>query len=224
MSTRVVLVSKESSEKELYLNALTKLGVDVDSVSSFGELRKIVLENPCHGILVDLRTKINAPKGDKEIAHDILEIFPVVQLRWDPEENEIKTLYFGQAKGGGTLEEFINEECQSIPPRAIRASIRRNIHFNVLLSGEEGFEEDTLERSITINVSGGGCFIFSSNDWEIGDHAWFTLGELDDSTVILGEVRWAVPWGETMQFPGIGVKFLNISGDQSEQLSEKFHI
>lgn len=158
MSTRVVLVSKESSEKELYLNALTKLGVDVDSVSSFGELRKIVLENPCHGILVDLRTKINAPKGDKEIAHDILEIFPVVQLRWDPEEDEIKTLYFGQAKGGGTLEEFINEECQSIPPRAIRASIRRNIHFNVLLSGEEGFEEDTLERSITINVSGGGVF------------------------------------------------------------------
>ena len=220
MDLRVVLLVKEEDAKEAYVSATEKLGVQVDTVSTFWELRSAIIETPCHGVMVDLKAKIKSSKEEKEFAHEILELYPVVQVKWEPDTGEIRTLYFGQAKGGGTLEEFIENECGSFKPRAIRTSHRKKIHYNVILSKESGISQNAVEKTVTMDVSKGGCFIYSGDEWQVSSNAWLIIKELEDDTPIRSVVRWAIPWGESMRIPGIGVNFEDIHENQLSGISE----
>ena len=103
MNTRVILLSDDGHARQAYLNAIRTLGVQVDTVSSFRDLRKAMTHTPYHGVMIDLITKIKAPSDEKEIAYEMLEIFPVVQLKWEVQAGLIRTLYFGQSKGGRNI-------------------------------------------------------------------------------------------------------------------------
>jgi Tfp pilus assembly protein PilZ len=223
MNIRVILVCGEGVERQAYLSAIEALGVQIDTVSSLEELHKAVLRTPYHGVMIDLKTKIRAAKVEKILIHDILEkVFPVIQLKLENKTSRIQTLYFGQAKGDGTLEDFILKECRSVEPRSIRLSLRKNINFNIILSKNDNYSKDNIEKSVTIDVSEGGCFIYSSDKWEINSKAWFIIKELDDNTPILSEVRWKMSWGNAMKIPGIGVKFKDIREGQLEEIYHKF--
>lgn len=224
MSTRMILVAREGDAKQAYLDAIKTLEVHVDTVSSFSELYKALLNTPYHGVMVDLLTKLRAPKEEQGLVHEILELFPVVQLNWEGKAEKIRTLYFGQSIGGGTIEDFICEECRSFNARTIRSHLRRNINFNVVLSKNGKFSEKNNAKTVTIDVSRGGCFIYTIDEWERNIDSWLQLKELDDSTPILGEVKWRIPWGSTMKIPGIGVKFKEISEVQLEEICEKYHL
>jgi len=221
---KVILVSREGNVTQAYLNAIKPFRVQVDTVSSFSELLKALIDTPYHGVMIDLKTKIAASKDEKELAHNILENLPVVQLRWEETTGMVRTLYYGQAKGGGTLEDFICEECASVSPRTIRSSPRKNINFNVILSKTANLSGNHNERSITINVSKEGCFIYSSSNWEGFTDAWFIIKELSGNTPIHGEVRWKISWGKTMQIPGIGVKFEDIRKGQLKEICDRHEL
>ena len=221
MKPRVILISREGDAKQTYLNAIKTLEADVDTVSSFGELHRALIQTPYNGVMIDLVTKIRAKKAEKELFHQILELFPVVQLNLEEKSGEIRTLYFGQSVGGGTLEEFVHRECQSFFPRTIRSSLRKRIHFNVTISKNDDFSGIEIEKSVTIDVSEGGCFIYTINEWERQQEVWLRIKELSDGAPILGEVRWRIPWGKTMKLPGIGVQFMQISEEQSDEIYEK---
>jgi hypothetical protein len=224
MTTKVILVCEEAGAKQAYLGAMKPLGVQVDAVSSFRELHKALIERPYHGVMVDLRTKIQAPSNDKGLIHDILERFPVVQLKWEGTKGQIQTLYFGQSKGSGSLEDFIVKECGCVAARTIRSCARRSINFNVIVSKSADFSSNGAERSITIDVSKGGCFIYSCGQWQGTSNVWFIIKELKDDTPILGAVRWRLSWGEAMRIPGIGVKFEDMTKKQLEEMGDKFNI
>ena len=72
-----------------------------------------------------------------------------------------------------------------------------------------------------VNVSIGGCFIYTIDDWEIDAEVTMVIEELKDQTPIEGSVRWKRAWGESMQIPGIGVQFGNIRPAQLEEFSAK---
>jgi hypothetical protein len=218
MNTRVILVSLEGSEKQAYLNAIKPLGVQIDTVSTITELHRALAENLYNGIMIDLVTKIKASKDEKALIHQILELYPVVQLKLEDKSGSIQTLYFGQSTGMGTLEDFIRQECRSFIPRKIRSSPRRKIHFNVILSKNANFSERDIENTVTMDVSEGGCFLYSATNWDAASDAWMTIKELKDATPIRGEVRWQISWGKTMKIPGIGVKFENIGKSQLEEI------
>ena len=224
MNTRVILVSEDGHAKQVYINALERLDVHVDIVPSFAELYGALLRTPYHGIMIDLPTKIRAPKSEQELVHEVLELFPVIQLNWEGRADEVRTLYFGQSTGEGTIEEFISEECRSFDPRTIRASERRYINFNVMLSTNGEFDEEKTERTVTVDVSRGGCFLYTIDEWESGVDAWLKLRELSDGAPILAETRWGVPWGEAMKIPGIGVEFKRISQAQLAELGDRYHL
>ncbi|MBN2468917.1 MAG: PilZ domain-containing protein [Deltaproteobacteria bacterium] len=222
MDTRVVLVAREGEARNAYIREIRRCGVHVDTVSSFQDLRRMMTEVPYNGVLVDLETKIKAPANEKRISHEILSVFPVVQLRNDGKTDSVRTLYFGQLHGEkGTLENFLDVECRSFPPRTIRSNIRRDVYLNVLLSRKGDFSQKTASRSVTLNVSQGGCFIYSTEKWERAWTASFIIKALDDAMPITGEVRWTIPWGATMRLPGIGVRFQDIRHGQLEEIRGK---
>jgi len=222
MNVKVILVCQEEGEaKQAYINAVKPFGVKVDTVPSFSELHKMLCENYYNGVMVDFRTKMKASNKEKELVHDVFEQFPVAQLNFEEKTGSIRSFHYSRESKGETLESFIKEECRSFIARPIRSSIRKIIHFNVILSNTGDFTKEGIDRTVTMNVSKGGCFIYSVDDLQTDANVMMVFKELEDQKPILGEVRWKALWGEAMQIPGIGVKFENLSEGQLAQICEE---
>ncbi len=222
MNVKVILVCQEEGKaRQAYINALKPLGVQVDAVPSLGKLHKMLSENFYNGVMVDLKTKVKASNDEKGLIHDVLYQFPVAHLNFEEKTGRIRSLHYGRASKNKTLEAFIKEECRSFIARPIRLSPRKKFHFNVLLSKTGDFIEKGIDRTVTINVSKGGCFIYSVDNLQNGAKVMMVFKELEDQNPILGEVRWKLLWGEAMEIPGVGVKFENISEGQFTEMCEK---
>ncbi len=224
MSIRLILVSIEGGARQAYLDAIKPFGVQMDMVSSFKELRKLLTKNMYNGVMVDLKTKIMGQREDKELVYEILDQFPLLQLSFEQKTGLIRSFHYGQPVGNKSLETFINNQCRSFKARKLRSSVRKQLHFNVIMSRTGDFSEDYIDRTVTINISKGGCFIYSTDKWKINDRVTFVIKELDDRKPILSEVRWNTEWGKTMQIPGIGVKFENIGEAQLKEICDKGHL
>ena len=224
MSMKLILLCGEGDARQAYSKAIESLGVQVDSVSSFSELLKAMSHIPYNGIVFDLTTKIKRTKDEREVPYNILEMFPTIQLTWESKTKGVRTLYYGKSKKAGSMEDFINEVCQPFKSRIIRSYIRQKYNFNVVLSKDSGFLKKYIESTVTIDISMGGCFIYSNTNWERTSNAYFIIKELDDNTPILGEVRWRLLWGKAMRIPGIGIRFKSIKMCQVEELAANFKI
>jgi hypothetical protein len=224
MSVRLILVCKEGPAKLAYLKEAKSIGIEVDSVASFGELSKAMISTPYQGIMLDLITSLKSSREEKSASQKILDVYPLVQLKWESESNAIHTISLGNPASGGSLAHFIAKECQPFKPRAIRVNPRRSINFNVAMYKQEDFNEDSVERTVTINASKGGCFLFSCRDWSAASEVWLVFNELTDKTPLCGEIRWYVQWGKTMTMPGIGISFKQIKTQQLDELIEKYSL
>ena len=221
MAIRLILVCKDGEAKESYLKEIKSDAVEVDIVSTYDDLREKVINTPYQGIMIDLATNIKASKEERATAERALHIFPTAQLQWERNTGTIRTMILGKTSNSSTLHDFINIECQSFAPRLIRFYPRKNINFNVLLSKGNVMGESP-ERTVALNVSKDGCFLFSCQDWSNVLHACFIINELQDKSPIVGSVRWTVGWGKIMAVPGIGLKFEHISQGQLQEIDEKF--
>jgi hypothetical protein len=225
MAIRVLLVVKEGKTREKYLREVKPYGVNVDVVSSVGEICTQLTETPYNGIMVDLETKMKASADEKKLVNELQSLFPLLQLKRDSATGTVRSLYIGQFVGGnGTLEDFLEEECRAFTPRTIRASMRKVINFNVILGPHPDLSRRKVEKSVTLNVSQGGCYLYSVRKWKANETAWFVFKELDDLTPIQADVRWCVQWGTSMKVPGIGVQFRNLQDTHLEQFIKEHHI
>jgi hypothetical protein len=223
MDTRLLLACREGVARTKYQEAVENLGVQLDTVSSLKDLHSALIKTPYNGVMIDILTKVRASQDDKNLINTILEEFPVVQVQWEGESGVIKSLFLGQVKNSGTLEDFITRECRLFHARKIRASVRKEIHFNVILGRDHLFRENSSERTITMNISELGCFLFTVGEWERGNQAWFIIHELEDQTPIRGEVRWRVEWGKSMKIPGIGIEFEKMKESQIKEIRDKYY-
>jgi len=221
MAIRLILVCKNGPAKEAYLLEAQRAGIEVDTVESFGELMKSMITNTYQGVMIDLVTSVKASREEKGLAQDVLDAFPVIQLKWDPESKSMRTIAGGSLPDNCTLADFVSRECKLFVPRAVRLSVRKNVYFNVLISRTENMDPASTHRGMTVNVSKDGCFLLSCEDWSSSSEVWFVIDELDDKTPISGEIRWRQPWGKNMALPGIGVYIKQITPEQRKQMMEK---
>jgi len=217
MAIRILLIAREGETRGKYQEAITDLGVEVVVASSLKKIDRTLMDLSYHGVMVDMRTKIEILKDENELVYTTFRKFPVAHLNLERKTGEIRLFYSGQ-KAGATLENFINRECRSFTPRILSSRVRKQIHFNVVLSKNKEFRDEHCERTVTVDISGGGCFVFSIGDWKPGDSAWLSIKELHDNTPICGLVRWCLKWGEEMRVPGIGLKFTEITELQLKEI------
>ncbi|MGA1870017.1 MAG: PilZ domain-containing protein [bacterium] len=219
INMKLLLVVKDDEVKWHYQDEINKYDVEYDTVSSLADLYRALINTSYNGILLDVPTKVKASKDENILVHQVLEVFPVIRLRWDPHEKIIRTLFYGQPKQNNTIEHFINQTCRSFNARGARSSKRVNINANVLLSKTNIFASHNVIRTITIDVSKEGCFFYSVDMLDHFHKVHFIIKELEDDTPITAEVRWCVEWGKSMRAPGIGVKFIDIKMGQTEKIS-----
>jgi len=224
MIAKIILLARKGLDRDAYLKAIKAFDVTVESVSTFKQLEKKMLKAAYQGVVIDLKTKIKAIKKEKELAYHILEQFPVVQLRLDEQTQQINTLYYGRSRGDGTLEDFIENDCKSFDPRTLRAFPRARIHLNVRLSKTDRFSEKHTFKTVTVDISKGGCFLFTTEEFDLKQNVFLIFEDLSDRTPIPAEIRWAKSWGKTLQIPGIGVKFDDLPDRILAEICEKGRI
>jgi hypothetical protein len=222
MSIKLMLLCKEGEAKDAYLKEANAIGLELDVAPSYDELFKKMANELYQGVMIDLATNIKASKQEKFFAQEALQAFPAAQLKWDRDSGSIFAVSLGQKSSTGTLQDFINIECNAFPARLVRLASRKTVNLNVLLCKGTVLNKDSLERTVTINISKGGCFLFSAHDWSNIPHACLLINELQDRSFIIGSVRWFVEWGKFTTIPGIGISFDQIKQGQLEEITDKF--
>ena len=215
---RILLVAQPGEACALYEAALHGIGALVDTVASIDRFHGAVTHFAYNGIVIDIPTKIKALSEHKDLVYSIMGRFPVIQVNVDRRNGRIRALLYGQHERTGPLEDLIRETCWNSPPRKLRAEERKPLHYNVLLSTTRQFDPQTLIRTVTLDVSRKGCFLFSSARFQVGARVWLRIMDLYDQTPISGIVRHKIKWGEAMAVPGIGVEFETISENQRQSL------
>ncbi len=210
---RILLIARKGAQRDQYLAALHETGVRVTVASSFKKLSGDVADQLFHGVMVDLATKIRALNEDKDFIHNIIGNFPMAQLKLEKKTGKISVFLYGQTRGG-FIEEFLYKECLTFKPRKFRSHARKPIHFNVVFIDAPDLDSENASRSITMNVSRGGCFIFSAGSFNNGEEIRFVLKELDEDAPVKGIVRYGITWGDAMRVPGVGLEFTDIDESQ----------
>ena len=218
VSPRILLVAQPGEACRLYEAALHRAGVHVDTVASIDAFYGAVTHHAYNGLVVDIPTKIKALSDHKDLVYSILDRFPVIQVNRDRRNGCIRALLYGQHERTGPLEELIRVACWHSPARKLRSEERKRLHYNVLLSTKPRFEPQTLIRTVTMDVSPSGCFLFSSARFQLGARVWIRIMDLYDKTPIRCVIRHKRRWGEAMAIPGIGVEFETISDRQRQAL------
>jgi hypothetical protein len=166
--------------------------MDALPLASLRDLRGALETVPVCGLLLDLSTLVTADTRDKNDTREFLELYPSEKFRLVGDEVHIV---------GESLEKFV-DKCQHFSPRKIRTSVRVDKYLAVYLSANEAFKR--AEKTTTINISDGGCFVYSTRKWKVGSRVW--LKSFGDEIVISGIIRSARPWGNNEFIPGIGIQ------------------
>jgi hypothetical protein len=217
VKTKLLLIAEEGRARDAYVGVLSGLDVDVDCVASPDEICGTIIEAAYSGLLIDVPTMIRCECADKNRVNRIMLRYPVLRLMFNSSFGGIRGLaQGGTMRDNRDLAEFVLHECVPFPPRSIRVTRRQDILFNVLLLDHP--ERVGGERTVTINVSEHGCFVFTSALWRLDTPAWLVVREFEDKTPIELRVRWQREWGEGMQLPGIGTTFESMTTHQYVQL------
>lgn len=215
---RILLVAQPGEACTLYETALHRIDALVDTVASIDKFYGAVTHFAYNGVVIDIPTKIKALSEHKDLVYSIMGRFPVIQVNMDRRSGRIRALLYGHHERTGPLEDLIREACWNNPPRKLRSEERKPFHYNVLLSTTRQFDAQTLIRTITMDVSRKGCFLFSSARFQVGGRVWLRIMDIYDQTPISGIIRHKIKWGEAMVVPGIGLEFETISENQRQSL------
>ncbi len=218
---RILLIVQDGTGRDLYRRVIGRTGARVDTVAAIADFQGAVAQKAYNGIVVDIPTKIQALNRHKDLINSILDRFPVIQVNQEKTTGRIRALLYGQHERQGDLQDLIRDTCLSRPPRRFRANPRCDAHFNVLLARTRDFAMGNTERSVTLNISRGGCFIITTARHQIGQRVWIRIMEMDDKTPIACEVIHKRTWCQAMAIPGIGVRFETLTDDQQQALARR---
>lgn len=215
----VLLICREGKSRQFYLRELDSPVVSAVCVGSLMDFFCREVYRPISGILVDMPTYMCGSEEEKRVLTDLVGQFPSLRLKCNEPTGEIRTLPFGTAYPGKLAPAaFVQKYCTSFVRREVRSGERPQQHLPALLNSSHPVGNASGARSVTADISGGGCFLVSFEPWIVGARGWVTLPGLEDDTPIQVEVRWVRGWGEGRSLPGMGVRFVELTEAQSAEL------
>jgi hypothetical protein len=200
-----VVVARNEEVRTFVAASLKSMGMDALLLSSLGDLTQTLKDNSVNGILLEVTIMVTGSQHDKQAALEVLEFFP--NSKFKVADNAVRLL-------SQSFEGFV-ADCMKFKARPLRRVARKERVLAVYLSTDPSF--DHAEKTVTVNLSPIGCFLYSPKDWKIGDRVWMRFPE--NEIVMSGIIRTWHPWGNNRLIPGIGIEL-----DSSPQpAAEAFH-
>ena len=219
-NTTVLLICREGKSRQVYQAELDFPGVSLVCVPALSDFFSRGVYCSLNGILVDMPTYMCSSEEERRVLTDIVGHFPALRLKCNEQTGEIRTLPFGTAyPGNNPPAVFVQKFCESFAPRRIRSSERSQQNLPALLSKFNQGDDRSAVRSVTANISSGGCFLVSFEPWIVGERGWLILPGLKDNAPISVEICWILPWGEGHSLPGMGVRFIDLTESQRAELT-----
>ena len=147
----IVVVARDVGIQKFISSVLETVETGVVMLSALGELPEVLKTVPVNGILIDLITSTRSSLQEKQATNDLIQFYPSSRFKFV--DNEVRMLGHGV-----TLEQFVSD-CRLVEPRTIRKSERKIRYIALLLSANGDFAFS--EKTVTINVSEEGCFVFT---------------------------------------------------------------
>lgn len=219
---KLLLLSDNPEAVSACQKALEARGGCCTWASDVADMHRQLVSTSFNGLILDVLTTAKTSQKDRALIQEVSEYYPTLLMRWNTAAQKVRGLVFGEILDKeDPLGDFIERFCQ--PERALtfRENKRYDIHFNVLLSPDNNLSEGLVEKTVTLDLSRGGCFIISSRDWKNIDQAWICFLELSDPTPIRVELCSHVPWGEQTRIPGIGIKFIDLQPSQRQEIYQR---
>jgi len=217
MQPQILLAVADEARRSLYEAFLRKERVICQAVSSLREVATQTAKQPYNAIFLDMPLIVRASQYEKSLVEDALRALPHARLNITASSGEISMLVSGDShESSATPEEYLRYCCEQ-PVKTVLPRNRIPLNLNAELSHHS--ENRSKERTVCIDISPGGCFLFSAND-EIAlqSTVWINLVILNDPTPILSTVCWKREWGMTNDIPGVGIRFDEMSKHQQEQI------
>lgn len=217
---KLLLLSSNPEAVAACRKTFDRLGIQSECAASVEEMHRQLTSTPFSGLVLDVLTTARISQKDRMFIQEVSEVYPALLMRWNSAARRVRGLVFGEILDKqDPLGDFVARFCRPKRAHTYREDKRHAIHLNLLLSSDQGFSPDQVERTVTLDLSPGGCFIVSSRNWQGIDKAWIRLQELSDPTPIQVQICRYLPWGEQCRIPGIGVKFSNLQPDQALEIS-----
>lgn len=217
----LLLVARPGEARDAYVAELERLGVQFDLASSFGEVPRLACEKPYNGLLIDLLTLVRTCSEDKNIAYECINFYPSTRIKWERGSQTVHVLSFDQSPNtdGSALQAFVEDKCMPFQGRTLRRASRKDIVMNVRLGRSlESIQEKGL-KTFTANISRGGAFIHTVEQYETGERVWLISDELFGAEPASGLVCWQQAWGKGRAIPGIGIRFDTLTEEQAAELA-----
>jgi hypothetical protein len=215
---RIILAVRDAKRKKVYLAEIESCA-ECTVTETLREIPDLLRQGPYKGILIDVHLNVKANFMEKIKISDSLDAMPSATLNFDAGRGLIRLLMLNQNHGAArTLEEF-TMLCSSFQPKIIYPHNQSAVHLNAVLSAGPAFDGD-IEHTFTMNVSGGGCFLFtaSRSSFQPQDMVWIDFVGLANRSPILGKVCWKCEWGVSHAVPGIYVSFESMLEAQYEEI------
>ncbi len=193
---------------------LKKYGINMIVVDSISALMDTLVTIECSGIVLDVKCLMRTNDHHKGLLYEFIDAFPTLRVNSAPDGSSFIPL--------GDPDTFITKTCAAFKPRSVRKNRRMHVAIPLLLSREQDSELRAAVKTCSIDLSENGMFIFSADDWRIDEHVWVQFMDITDSTPILATVRWVLPWGSGLRYPGIGTTFEKITPKQHDEICDRF--
>jgi Tfp pilus assembly protein PilZ len=220
-NTRILLIVKNDTSRNVYVEILDKIGVAFDIVTSFIDASSKARSTPYNGLVVDVLTLIRADQNEKRIALECMNFYPSTQIKWEAKSKTIHLLMFSHTSHSepeSALRMFIEERCKPFAARSLRLFNRKNIILNLLFSLDCHCSDEKASKTFLLDISQGGCFVHTVHALDNRQDVWLRFLELSDQMPIKAVVCWQLNWGVKRQIPGIGVRFESFSEVQEKEI------
>ena len=218
MQPQILLAVADEERRLIYEAFIKNERVICHTVSSLREVANQAARQPYNAIFLDMPLMVKASRYEKSLVEDALHAMPTVRLNMTAKTHKIRTLVSWDARetGAHTPEEQLRYCCEQSPKVAPICS-RVPLNLNAVLSCSPDMAD--TERTVCIDFSPGGCFLFCVND-EIAlqSTVWIRLVALSDPTPIVSTVCWKREWGMTSEIPGVGVRFDVMTPQQQAEI------
>lgn len=213
-----ILLAVEDEERRLVYEAFVKKERAIcHSVSSLRDVANQAPRQPYNAIFLDMPLVVKASRYEKSLVEDALHALPHARLNLTAKTQKIRMLVsWDDHEGARTAEEHLRYCCEQ-PPKV--ALIRNRVPLNLNAALSLSPDMAAAERTVCIDFSPGGCFLFCVNEEFTPQSAvWIRLTALNDPTPIASTVCWRREWGITNEIPGIGIRFDKMTQQQQAEI------